>query len=396
VIKKQLQIDQVQYSIVSPACSMTTIYIITLSAIAGFSMLIHFMLGQIIEQQAGTAQIVNISGQQRMLSQRASLLTVEYLTSGKVEFKQEALNTLKAMNKNHKFLLKDYVNAKKHNHESPMSKPLQQLYFGQPHHVDQKIRAFSEFIVDALNNGLLKGIEERKYVGSIFKYLADDMILDSLNAVVSQYQTESEDIVRELHQIQQLVFFFIFLTILAEALFVFRPMVERIKYLQQQADRDHLTGLFNRRSLEVLAKKTFTMAAFNSQKVSVITFDIDRFKVINDTYGHDVGDKAIQYVSELIMSCTRDSDIVSRYGGEEFVVLLPQTSQEHAMVLAEKIRIKIQNSPLALNELMIEMTVSGGVSQYLETEKGWFDILKRSDGALYQAKNSGRNKICMA
>jgi diguanylate cyclase (GGDEF)-like protein len=192
-----------------------------------------------------------------------------------------------------------------------------------------------------------------------------------------------------------LVFFVILFTLLAEALFVFRPMVEKIRRLGKQADRDHLTGLLNRRSFELLAEKTFSMAVRNKQVFSLITFDIDRFKIINDTYGHDVGDKAIQHISKLIISGSRDSDIVSRFGGEEFVVMLPTTNRENASVVAEKIRKKIQNSPFTLNELVIEMTVSGGVSQYLRTEKGWFASLKRSDKALYQAKNSGRNRTCV-
>ena len=250
-------------------------------------------------------------------------------------------------------------------------------------------------IIDALNNDLPKGNEERKYLETIFWDLAHNTILDSLNTVVDQYETESRDKVNELRQAQQLVFFVILFTLLIEALFVFRPMVEKIRRLGKQADRDYLTGLLNRRSFELLAEKTFSMAVRNKQVFSLITFDIDRFKIINDTYGHDVGDKAIQHISELIISGSRDSDIVSRFGGEEFVVMLPTTNRENANEVAEKIRKKIQNSPFTLNELVIEMTVSGGVSQYLRTEKGWFASLKRSDKALYKAKKSGRNRTCV-
>jgi diguanylate cyclase (GGDEF)-like protein len=385
----------VQNSTDNPVRNMTITYVITLSVIAGFSILIHLMLDRIIEEQTDIANIVNISGQQRMLSQRTSLFTVEYLSSGKVEFKQEAINSLNTMKENHTFLLRDYFSAMQNSQESPLSEPMYQLYFGEPHQVHLKLRGFSELIMNALNNDLPKGNEERKYLETIFWDLAHNTILDSLNTVVDQYETESRDKVNELRQAQQLVFFVILFTLLAEALFVFRPMVEKIRRLGKQADRDHLTGLLNRRSFELLAEKTFSMAVRNKQVFSLITFDIDRFKIVNDTYGHDVGDKAIQHISELIISGSRDSDIVSRFGGEEFVVMLPITNRENASIVAEKIRKKIQNSPFTLNELVIEMTVSGGVSQYLKTEKGWFASLKRSDKALYKAKNSGRNRICV-
>jgi diguanylate cyclase (GGDEF)-like protein len=291
------------------------------------------------------------------------------------------------MKENHAFLLKDYFSAMQNSQESPLSESMYQLYFGQPHQVDLKLRGFSELIMDALNNDLPKSNEEGRYQEIIFRDLAHNTILGSLNAVVDQYETESRDKVNDLRQAQQLVFFVILLTLLAEALFVFRPMVEKIMRLGKQADRDH--------SFEVLADKIFSMAARNKQVFSLITFDIDRFKIINDTYGHDVGDKAILHISDLIISSSRDSDIVSRFGGEEFVVMLPTTNRKNAKVVAEKIRKEIQNSPFSLNELVIEMTVSGGVSQYVETEKGWFDSLKRSDKALYQAKKSGRNRICV-
>jgi diguanylate cyclase (GGDEF)-like protein len=385
----------VQNSTDNPVRNMTITYVITLSVIAGFSILIHFMLDRIIEEQTDIANIVNISGQQRMLSQRTSLFTVEYLSSGKVEFKQEAINSLNTMKENHTFLLRDYFSAMQNSQESPLSEPMYQLYFGEPHQVHLKLRGFSELIMDALNNDFPKGNEERKYLETIFWDLAHNTILGSLNTVVDQYETESRDKVNKLRQAQQLVFFVILFTLLAEALFVFRPMVEKIRRLGKQADRDHLTGLLNRRSFELLAEKTFSMAVRNKQVFSLITFDIDRFKIINDTYGHDVGDKAIQHISELIISGSRDSDIVSRFGGEEFVVMLPTTNRENANVVAEKIRKKIQNSPFTLNGLVIEMTVSGGVSQYLRTEKGWFASLKRSDKALYKAKKSGRNRTCL-
>ena len=392
----EMQLGEVYHHGVSQTRILTITYVVTLSVIAVFSILIHFMLDQVIAEQTDTARTVNVSGQQRMLSQRASLFTVEYLSSGSEQFKQKALDTLKTMKENHLFLLTDHFGAMQEGQPSPLSNAIAQLYFNQPHRIDQKVKGFNELITALLNDEPLTGNEESKHRAAVFKKLSENSLLTSLDTVVSQYETESNNRINELRQIQQGVLFVILITLLAEVMFVFRPLIEKLRRLRQQADSDHLTGLLNRRSFELLAGKTLAMAARDKQPVSFISFDIDCFKTVNDSYGHDVGDKAIQHISQLISSGIRDSDLVCRFGGEEFVVLLQKTSPDNALLLAEKIRKNIENSPLILSALIIEMTVSGGVSQYLETEKGWFAVLKRSDKAMYQAKNTGRNKIVVA
>jgi diguanylate cyclase (GGDEF)-like protein len=125
----------------------------------------------------------------------------------------------------------------------------------------------------------------------------------------------------------------------------------------------------------------------------VISFDIDLFKSINDKYGHDLGDKVIQNVAGTIQENCRDSDSVFRYGGEEFLILLPKTSMSEAIKLAEKIRSTITNSPTLADKLIIEVTVSAGVSQWDSQETNIESALKRADDALYQAKKQGRDRV---
>ena len=123
--------------------------------------------------------------------------------------------------------------------------------------------------------------------------------------------------------------------------------------------------------------------------------DIDRFKGINDNFGHDVGDKAIVACAEVLKTYKRDTDIVSRYGGEEFVILMPQSTLEDALVTAEHIRKEIDKHPIcSFDGKNIFLTVSVGVTQINpECDNSIDDMLKRADNALYTAKSNGRNKV---
>ena len=383
-------------NISNPKRNMTLTYVLSLSVIAGLSIIVHFMLDRIILEQNDTAIVVNISGQQRMLSQRISLLTLEYLNTGAVEFKDDANKSLSIMQKNHQFLLKSHFESVQNNQLSPLSEPMQNLYFGSPQNVDDKIKQFSELISQSLKLDIdINKVQDRR-----FWRLAKTSLLDSLHSVVKQYEIESLSKVNELRSAQDIVVAIILLTILIEALFIFRPMVSKIarfaERLQKDANSDHLTGLFNRRAFAILAKKAVADSVRYKDPLTLLTFDIDHFKAINDTYGHDFGDKALQHISSIIKDSVRESDTVARFGGEEFVVLLPRTSEANARVLAEKVRHNIENLPLTLDKTLIKMTVSCGFSQFSLSEANVVATLKRADDGLYQAKNQGRNRVCQA
>ena len=383
-------------NIQNPKRNMTLTYVLSLSVIACLSIIVHFMLDRIIAEQNDTAKVVNISGQQRMLSQRISLLTLEHLNTGAPEFKAEAAESLVIMEKNHQVLLKNHFESLQNNKSSPLSDRMQNLYFGVPHNVDGKIKQFSVLINESLKLDIdIDSVQDRR-----FWRLAKTSLLDALNMIVKQYEVESLAKVNELRAAQNIVVVIILLTIVVEALFIFRPMVSKIarlaERLQKDANSDHLTGLFNRRAFAILAKKAVADSIRYKDPLTLLTFDIDHFKSINDTYGHDVGDKALQHISNIIKGSVRESDTVARFGGEEFVVLLPRTSEASARVLAEQVRHNIENLPLTLDKNQIEMTASCGFSQFSLSEKNVGATLKRADDGLYQAKNLGRNQVCQA
>jgi diguanylate cyclase (GGDEF)-like protein len=155
------------------------------------------------------------------------------------------------------------------------------------------------------------------------------------------------------------------------------------------ASADALTGLYNRRKFSALYLSSFLAFKQRHNEMSLIMLDIDNFKKVNDTYGHNVGDKVLVQVSHVLLKTLRNIDIVCRWGGEEFVALLPTASLENASILAEKIRVHIQELEI---DLVGHISASFGVAQVREHEE-MQEVIERADKALYLAKESGRNCV---
>ncbi len=157
--------------------------------------------------------------------------------------------------------------------------------------------------------------------------------------------------------------------------------------------RDALTGIHNRRSLETSLKREMERYKRYGHPLSMIMFDIDFFKKVNDTYGHQCGDFILQQIALTIEKEVRDQDLLARYGGEEFCCLLPETSMEAAVVLAERFRKKVSQKPYRYQDKSVDVTISLGVSTMSnETTTGEM-LLKKADTGLYAAKNAGRNRV---
>ncbi len=157
---------------------------------------------------------------------------------------------------------------------------------------------------------------------------------------------------------------------------------------------DQLTGLYNRRFFIEQANKILKSAQRHDFPISLIMCDIDHFKKINDRYGHNVGDKVLQNFSKLLTTIIRETDTLSRYGGEEFAILLPQTPIQGAAILAERMRSETEKMTILTDQKKIKFTASFGIAAI--NQKEYFDEgLKASDDALYKAKALGRNKVCI-
>lgn len=169
-------------------------------------------------------------------------------------------------------------------------------------------------------------------------------------------------------------------------------MYTRTKYLSMT---DELTGLFNRRSFDNAFEKEFLRAARYNNKLTLVMFDIDHFKNINDTYGHQCGDYVLQQVSNAALQTFRKTDTVFRFGGEEFVVILTETDIQQSIIPLERFRKTIETLGLTYQNQEIKVTVSVGACQYQDEFRTKEDLFQETDTALYEAKNSGRNKCVL-
>ncbi|MFL0808898.1 MAG: GGDEF domain-containing protein [Agarilytica sp.] len=156
--------------------------------------------------------------------------------------------------------------------------------------------------------------------------------------------------------------------------------------------RDKLTGIGNRSALEVSFEREIKLATRHKQALSVLMLDVDHFKGVNDSVGHLSADLALKQMVKSIQHTLRETDQVFRYGGEEFVVLLHNSSAHEARVIAERIRLNVAMSPVALDNQDLFCTVSIGAASFCGVETAE-ELLERADSALYHAKNTGRNKV---
>src|ERR671925_675237 len=171
-------------------------------------------------------------------------------------------------------------------------------------------------------------------------------------------------------------------------------VVQYQQHLEYQTQVDSLTGLFNRRAFEKKVHEEFERAKRYHNPLSLLILDIDNFKTINDTYGHHGGDAALVRISETLREKTRQSDFSCRYGGEEFVLILPETDQESALQVASKVHEEIRLSTFGTPNRPFALTVSVGLSSTSSKHYSeWQEMLEDADQALYLAKNSGKDRI---
>ena len=170
-------------------------------------------------------------------------------------------------------------------------------------------------------------------------------------------------------------------------------LLDLFEKTRDMANKDFMTGAYNRRYFFEAGEAIFEKAQRGNRDIAVAMFDIDKFKNINDTYGHDVGDAAIKEVSNILSEHLRNSDLMARFGGEEFCVLLENISLSDVGMLFEKIRIVFERNVIKINDLEIQFTTSIGICYGME--KDLETMIKKSDDGLYFYKNNGRNQIAI-
>jgi diguanylate cyclase (GGDEF)-like protein len=170
-----------------------------------------------------------------------------------------------------------------------------------------------------------------------------------------------------------------------------QQFVNPLTIMHTKANTDFLTGLFNHGYFQETLKNQFMH--MSSGKLSLLFFDIDDFKKVNDTYGHDVGDIVLKELAKVLRLSVRDHDVTARYGGEEFAVILPDTDIDTALEVAKRILNKVNSTLIQAREQVIRVTVSIGVSTKTDEMKNQSDLVRQADQALYRSKREGKNRI---
>jgi diguanylate cyclase (GGDEF)-like protein len=167
--------------------------------------------------------------------------------------------------------------------------------------------------------------------------------------------------------------------------------------LRQQSVRDPLTGLFNRRYLEEFLETELPRASRNKRSIGVLMIDVDNFKKFNDLFGHDAGDTVLREFGDYLAKFTRRGDVACRYGGEEFVLILPESSLEDAQRRAEELRVSFEQLSIKHGDMVLgKVTLSAGVAAFPQHGSTSAALLTAADGALLRAKAAGRDRVLLA
>lgn len=183
------------------------------------------------------------------------------------------------------------------------------------------------------------------------------------------------------------------LTIVGTTAFTLMCLDRVRRQLECAATTDHLTALGNRRTLDINGPELAARSRAGEGVFAVVIFDIDRFKVVNDTHGHAAGDKVIQFVADHLRTVARTGDTVSRSGGEEFVLLLAKSGLDGAVAAAERIRLAVRAHPCIVGDTGISLTISAGIACFDDSDVDFEAVMRRADRALYRAKNLGRDRV---
>lgn len=398
-------------------------YVIAIAIIAFLSSGTFYILNLALKTSDFTALIVNKSAKQRMYSQRIASFSQQYYFNTYI--KQDT-SKLEAIQLN----LDEVITGMKQSNDAlssgnltkdvhvNLSRTISDVYFGKEN-LKERV---DDYLSLAKNLTHTKTQEDASKVLDQILLISNPLLID-LNEAVLQYQKEGEDNITEIRNLEALAWILTLFTLIMEVIFIFQPMATKIQDLFQEltwnqqnleqqiqirtlsleqandkllhiASHDPLTGLKNRLNLEKDLEALIIHHLEHHSPYAVAMLDIDWFKKINDTHGHDVGDFVLHEMAKILTENVREEDNVYRAGGEEFVILFNRISAEEALNKTNKIRLSIQEHLFVYNNLEIHVTLSGGLYHPDNTSANSVqEILKHADIALYEAKKSGRNQI---
>lgn len=383
----------------TPAKSLTLAYILALGVIALLTIGSHILTAHITTKQKEGAEIAYKIGQQRALIQEVVDFAENYYKIGAQLDLDLLKQSLDQMESGQRFLTNTINQNDFFKHH--FSEALYQVYFAQPYALDEKMTLFltwgRELAKLPLNDPSRRQIAMKELTAHLPNSLAN-----GLDTALENYQAEAQIKTERYYALQFYSAIFVLLVLVIEAWFIFRPLVSRVDeyhhMLLRYALEDYLTGLNNRRAFIKRATAELRRAERDGETVVVVLSDLDKFKSVNDTYGHKVGDLVLQHYAEQLQVLLRSGDIIGRIGGEEFAVVLPRTSAEMGFQTIDRLREKVSQTPCPyVDEKGQKQTLSYTASFGLVVVEDEFssidDLLALADTGLYQAKHQGRNCV---
>lgn len=369
---------------------LTFRYVIALAILAMIAVASHVSFTRVLRENGGSTYLNVVSGQQQTLVQLAARYASQY-ADGDLSARDKLLRETNHLAAHHAELIAHMEAGKL---PEAVIAALQSVYLGETH-----LKARIEGYIAAMRRvaAARPGSAEMRRELALVLADADGAVYEGLKQIVSIYNTYTIEQLRRLERMQNYMLTMVFLTLAMEAGIIFNPMVRRIvRYttdLLKLASTDPLTGLLNRRSFLDSAFTEVRRARRNGATSCLMSIDADHFKRINDTQGHQAGDQVLKAMAATLTARIRATDVLARIGGEEFAILLPGMSLDHALQMAERLRGDIARLRTPTEAGFVSFTISIGVTQVRDDESELTAALNRADKALYAAKSAGRNQV---
>jgi diguanylate cyclase (GGDEF)-like protein len=390
----EFRMSIVSYLSATPVKMIRVAYILGLSLIGGMSVGAHLVVDRVVSQSEHSATTINLAGKQRMLSQRTAYFLVKSNETLAPADLQNLEITKDELAKNHDALI---YGDKTLQISDDHPEAVDEIYYSSEFNLDEKFRNHLA-LADGFYRKLRNGQQISQSELAPFLKLSEGELLQLLDKVVKAHELEANQKIDNLLTIQRFAILAIIVAIFAEGLLIFNPLVRRIQRysdnLEYAASYDQLTKILNRRAFYANAETEISRSQRHKRTMSVLLCDLDKFKSVNDVFGHAAGDKVLQSFAETIKSFVRKEDILARIGGEEFVILLPETDGKSAQIVADKICELTSSQQIEVNDdTKLTVTTSIGVTEISSDDMTIDDALVRADMALYKAKENGRNRF---
>ncbi len=387
--------EQLMLAKSDPVNRLTWGYVIALAIIGLMSVGIHFTINRIVAEQDNVSTIVGKSAGQMGLAQRVALDATLYVHDRDHATHEALVKSVREMNDLHRLLIKSGLNDVREFSKAPET--LVQVYFDPPYSLNDKIVNFlyrAQSLIDKKPQAVSPQDDDYR---ALMQQI-DGTLGAALEAALSAYEGAVMYKISRLQSLQRIAIGVILLTLLFEALLIFRPLVSRVHEYAEELKRmtmtDLLTGIGNRRFFTMRGEQEIFRGRRQKQELCLALIDLDHFKAVNDTYGHKSGDILLQKFVETAKRCLRFEDIIARIGGEEFAVLLPNTSLDASMLVMERLREAVAETRYELDRKFVtQLTISIGVTRINLAHDDFDAALVLADIALYDAKRMGRNKV---